>query len=97
MPWKKINENELLNWPHVSVNFISPELSFKRTNCGEYKRYLNLNNGLINSPEKVNFIEQINIVDSSIRRTSFTFEILEAYTKEYINILKHAKQVSTIE
>lgn len=87
----------MLNWPHISVEFKSPELSFKRKNCGEYFRFVNLNNSYIPIPKDSDFIEQINIVDQSIVRTCYSVNLLKAYANEYVNLLKNAQGVSIVK
>lgn len=97
IPWTKIGIKELLNWPHISVEFKSPELSFKRKNCGEYFRFVNLNNSYIPIPKDSDFIEQIDIVDQSNVRTCYSVNLLKAYANEYVNLLKNAQGVSIVK
>lgn len=93
--WTKIGVKELLNWPHISVEFISPELSFKRKSCGEYFRFVNLNNSYIPVPKDIEYIEHVDVIDSTNERKCYALNMLKAYSNEYVNVLKCAKGVST--
>lgn len=94
IPWTKIGVKELLNWPHVTVEFKSPELSFKRKNSGEYFRFVNLNNSYIPVPKNLEYIEQIDIVEPSTLRHCYSLGFLRAYANEYVSLLKSIKGVS---
>lgn len=94
IPWTKIGVKELLNWPHVTVEFKSPELFFKRKNSGEYFRFVNLNNSYIPVPKNLEYIEKIDILDPSTLRHCYSLGFLRAYTNEYVSLLKNIKGVS---
>lgn len=79
------------------MEFKSPELSFKRKNCGEYFRFVNLNNSYIPIPKDIDFVEQIDIVDQSNVRNCYSVNLLRAYANEYVNLLKSAQGVSIIK
>lgn len=96
IPWTKIGIKELLNWPHVSVEFTSPELSFKRKNSGEYFRFVNLNNSYIPVPKNLDHIQHIDIVDVSTLRHCYSLDFLRAYANEYVSLLKCLKGVSIL-
>lgn len=82
---------ELLNWPWVFVEFLSPELSFKRSNCGEYSRRLSMATNPI--PQKPDFLEHVEIIDPSSGRHCYTSRLLTVYIKQYMRILKTADDV----
>lgn len=76
----------------------SPEIHFKRKNCGEYHRYVNLNNTYISVPKDIDFIEQIDLIDpNNDKRNCYSINLLRAYINEYVNVLKSAKGVSIVK
>ncbi|CAG9821152.1 unnamed protein product [Phaedon cochleariae] len=85
--WTKIGLKELVNWPYIGVEFISPELSFRRFNRSEYIRYLNMITCPI-VPEKTDFIEHVEIIDPSNGRHCYTLNLLKSYTDQYMKIMK---------
>lgn len=91
-----MSTKELVNWPYVSVDFVSRQLSFKRKNCGECVRFINLANCQCLVPNSIDFIEEINVVDPIITRNSYTLDILRAYSEEYVNFLTLTRQVAKI-
>ncbi|KAG5895527.1 hypothetical protein JTB14_010671 [Gonioctena quinquepunctata] len=93
LPWIPIGILELINWPHIGVEFLSPELSFKRYNRSEYVRFLNLTNSPL-VHEKPDFIEQVEILDPSNGRNCYTLKLLQSYANQYIDILKSVNKVS---
>lgn len=79
------------------MEFVSPELSFKRKTCGDYFRFVNLNNSYIPVPKDIDYIEQVDVVDSNNVRNCYSLNMLRAYANEYVNILNCAKGVSIIK
>ncbi|XP_023013957.1 uncharacterized protein [Leptinotarsa decemlineata] len=92
LPWMQIGLLELLNWPHIGVEFKSPELTFRRFNRSEYIRYLNLTNCPIAS-ENPDFIEQVEILDPTTGRNCYTLKLLKSYTKQYFDVIKEVDGV----
>ncbi|KAJ8931590.1 hypothetical protein NQ314_015452 [Rhamnusium bicolor] len=85
--WSKIDIKQLIHWPNIEVEFSSPELSFRRRSCCEYNRYINF----VNTPltfEKVDYIDQVEIIDPSNGRNCYTLNMLSCYVTEYLTILK---------
>lgn len=91
VPIPEIEMMELLNWPWVFVEFVSPELSFKRSNCGEFTRFLSMI--VKKNPSKPEFLEGVEIINPSIERHCYTSRLLESYVKQYLKILRTAKDV----
>lgn len=75
---------------------MSPELSFKRKNCGEYFRFVNLNNSYIPVPKDIDYIEQVDVIDPVNVRSCYSLNMLRAYANQYVRILNSAKGVSTV-
>lgn len=76
------------------MELVSPEIQFKRKCCGEYHRFVNLNNTYINVPKDTEFIEKIDLIDSTQTRSCYSLNLLRVYLNEYANILKSVKGVS---
>ncbi|KAJ8975534.1 hypothetical protein NQ317_003876 [Molorchus minor] len=96
MQWSKIDTNQLINWPYIEIEFFSPELSFVRKTCCDYNRYINF----INTPltyEKSDYIEQVEIIDSSHGRNCYTLNLLSCYIKEYLSVLRFGEYRFKIE
>ncbi|KAJ8926025.1 hypothetical protein NQ315_009880 [Exocentrus adspersus] len=87
MPWSSIDIKQLLNWPNVEVKFFMPELSFTRKNCFDYNRYIHFTNIPL-SYEKADYIDQVEIIDSSSGRNCYTLNMFKCYVKEYLSVLK---------
>ncbi|XP_018563395.1 uncharacterized protein LOC108905102 [Anoplophora glabripennis] len=83
---------QLLNWPHVEVEFLSKELNFNRKNMHEFKRFLMLSNEKITFKKIEAFIEEVEIINKQLNRTVYTLNVWREYCNTYIDVLrKHTK------
>lgn len=91
-PWYPITIKDLINWPHVGVEFVGPEFSFKRYNKSEYRRYVNFTNCHLDKDISLG-VENIEIINPSVERQCYTLSLLQAYTQQYNDILQRMPQI----
>ncbi|VEN45423.1 unnamed protein product [Callosobruchus maculatus] len=87
LKWPEITMRDIVNWPFVTVKFISPEFCFERKNCGTYQRFLSFANMQF-LPFKQEYIEEVSIIDEKTPRFCYTAKLLGRYVTEYINVLE---------
>nr|XP_023014628.1 uncharacterized protein LOC111504331 isoform X2 [Leptinotarsa decemlineata] len=92
--WAPLSLKELLNWPYIGVEYFSPELSFKRYNRGEYIRYLSFFSPTHVETDNTNFIEQVEILNPSEERNSYTLNLLKTYTNQYLEVIKTMENIN---
>ncbi|CAH1998046.1 unnamed protein product [Acanthoscelides obtectus] len=96
LKWPDIHLRDLVNWPYVTVKFISPEFSFERKNCGTFQRYLAFANMQFPS-FKQDYIEEVSIIDENSPRFCYTAKLLGKYVTEYINVLETVGEATRAE
>ncbi|XP_056648104.1 uncharacterized protein LOC130452708 [Diorhabda sublineata] len=92
-PWYPIAIKDLINWPHVAVEFISPELSFKRYNKSQYRRFVNFTDCHTDqdfSPK----VEKIEIIDPHTERECYTLSLLIMYAQQFNDLLQKLPKIS---
>ncbi|KAJ8948121.1 hypothetical protein NQ318_008474 [Aromia moschata] len=85
---EKLTTKQLINWPHIEVEFASKELRFKRKNVHGFKRYLMFSTEKITFKKAEALIEEIDIINEEISRAAYTLNILKEYCKLYGMVLK---------
>ncbi|CAG9853584.1 unnamed protein product [Phyllotreta striolata] len=78
---------QLLNWPYVGVEFVTPDLSFVRFNEFEIDRFIHLN-APKTTCDRREVIEELEIINTSAGQTTFSLNVLWAYIFQYMSLMR---------
>lgn len=94
---KKLSIRQLINWPNIEIEFNSKELHFKRNNLHEFQRFLGFGTYKQSTKEPTeNCIIEMDIIDSSIPRKSYSLNVIKEYCHLYKNLLKSNQRLLVI-
>ncbi|XP_057669915.1 uncharacterized protein LOC130902101 [Diorhabda carinulata] len=88
-----LNERQLINWPHIEIEFQSNHLHFKRTNKHDFDRCLTFSSEKIFFKNIENFVENIDIIDENIDRKAYTLNAVKEYCNAFIDFVKTKENV----